>query len=185
MTAVGMHGAHRSRSVGRVLGRVVGRVLDGEHVWGTVTVRPVSRTLWSSRRLVLYPPGTNRRERQVLRLWAAMPVLAPMLVVVAMAVCAGTPAWIGLCVGVVVALTACAVVGVACRRLRVRMRALTVTTFLGGPEPEVHGDAELMARLMDVLTALEEARRLGAVDAVEFELAWAAAYRAVPSRAGT
>ena len=53
------------------------RVVDGPHVWGRYSVRPVDRTMWSTRTLVVYPPGTTRSERAVLRAPAEYPGRAP------------------------------------------------------------------------------------------------------------
>ncbi|OII28743.1 hypothetical protein BIV03_00295 [Curtobacterium sp. MCBA15_016] len=167
------------------------RVVDGPHVWGRYSVRPVDRTMWSTRTLVVYPPGTTRRERAVLRAWSAWPAVGALLAIAVMAALApraalGTVAAVGVYAGGFL------VLGRAARRLRPGVRTLIVTTFHGTGRPEVHGDVRLLGASLDALTVPERALRAGAIRPVDFESIWADVWDDLPSgprsrvsRAGT
>jgi len=68
------------------------RVTDGQHRWGRLTVRPVDRTLWSSRTLTVFAPGTSRRESAWLRAWHAWVVVGAAAAVVTLAATSALPA---------------------------------------------------------------------------------------------
>jgi len=68
------------------------RVTDGQHRWGRLTVRPVDRTLWSSRTLTVFAPGTSRRESAWLRAWHAWVVVVAAAAVVTLAATSALPA---------------------------------------------------------------------------------------------
>ncbi|PYY35511.1 MULTISPECIES: DUF6611 family protein [unclassified Curtobacterium] len=65
------------------------RIVDGAHRSGRLDVRPVGRTTWETRTLVVHPPGTDRHERLLLRFAHAWPLAG--LVVAG----AATVAWTG------------------------------------------------------------------------------------------
>lgn len=162
-----------------VVSDVRSRVVDGPHVWGRYAVRPVDRTMWSTRTLVVYPPGTTRGERAVLRAWSAWPALGALVAIGVMAALAphaalGTGAAVGLYAAGFL------VLGRAARRLRPGVRTLTVTTFHGNGRPEVHGDVRLLGASLDGLTVPERALRQGAIRPVDFEAIWADVWNDLP-----
>lgn len=164
-----------------LVGTVRTRIVDGPHRWGRLDVRPVGRTMWATRTLVVHAPGTDRREGMLLRAVRVWPfvglVLAGAVTVAAQsAPAAGAAVGLGLYALVHVLLLR------ATRRLRPLVRQLTVTTFHGNGRPEVHGDVDLFAVSVDALTAYEDALRAGRVDAVAFEAAWAHVWNALPAR---
>lgn len=157
------------------------RTTAGIHLWGRYSVHPVSRSMWSSRTLVVFPPGTSTRERALLRAWHGWTILGALLAVGIMAATNPTPA-----VGMVAALAtyACGflVLGRATRTLRPRVRSITVTTFYGNGRPEVHGDARLLDGSLDALAVLERALRAQQIRPVDFEMVWADVWNALPPR---
>ena len=157
------------------------RVVDGPHVWGSCSVRPVGRTMWSSRTLVVFPPGTTRSERARLRAWSTWPGVGALLAVAVMAALAGSPG-LGTAAAVVVYAAGFVTLARVTRRLRPGVRSVTVTTFHGNGRPEVHGQVHLFAVSLDALSAFEDALRAGRVDAVAFEAAWGHVWNALPAR---
>ncbi|KTR06975.1 DUF6611 family protein [Curtobacterium luteum] len=149
------------------------------HVWGRETVQPAGRTLWSSRTLVVFPPGTSPRERFLLRalhVWGvvgALPALCVMAALNGSALC-------GILAAVALYGTGFLALRRATRRTRPSVRTLTVTTFHGGGRPRGHGDARLLAGLLDALLVSERAALTGRISAVEFELLWADVWNTLP-----
>jgi len=157
------------------------RIVDGPHRWGRLDVRPVGRTMWETRTLVVYPPGTDRHERLLLRLAHAWP-LAGVVVAGAATVAWTSAPVLGALVGFALYALGFLVLRSATRRLRPLVRSLTVTTFHGSGRPEVHGQVHLFAVSLDALSAFEDALRAGRVDAVAFEAAWGHVWNALPAR---
>lgn len=158
-------------------------VVDGTHCWGRLAVRPVGRTLWSGRTLVVFAPGTSRHERTLLRAWHAWGTVGAVLAIAAMAATSAvtdTVTMPGLAVGLLVYGAGFAVLGSATRRSRRTVRTLTVTTFHGNGRPEVHGDHRLLALALDTLSAMETALRDDRVTPLEFELVWGDVWRSLP-----
>lgn len=149
------------------------------HVWGRETVHPAGRTLWSSRTLVVFPPGTNARERLLLRalhVWGAAGAVPALCV---MAAVHGSALW-GTLVAAALYGSGFVVLRRATRRTRPAVRTLTVTTFHGGGRPRGHGDARLLATSLDALVVYERAALAGTISAVEFELLWADVWDCLP-----
>lgn len=157
------------------------RVVDGPHVWGSCSVRPVGRTMWSSRTLVVFPPGTTRSERARLRAWSTWPGVGALLAVAVMAALAGSPG-LGTAAAVVVYAAGFVTLARVTRRLRPGVRSVTVTTFHGNGRPEVHGDVRLLRRSLDALAVTERALRAGDLRPVDFESIWADVWSDLPSR---
>lgn len=155
------------------------RLVDGPHLWGRYTIRPVGRTLWASRTLVVFPPGTSRSERLLLRAWHVWPAVGAFTALVVVVVAVSVPA-AGMPVGLALYAAGFAVLARATRRLRPRVRSITVTTFLGNGRPEVHGDERLLAGSLDALSILERVVRARRLAPVEFELVWADVWAALP-----
>lgn len=155
------------------------RVVDGPHLWGRHVERPVGRTLWSSRTLVVWPPGTSRRERLLLRAWGAWPCVGALLAVGLMVMTVDRPV-LGAASAVVGYALGFAVLARVTRRLRPGVRSVTVTIFHGGARPEVHGDARLLRGSLEALTVLERALSAGSIRPVDFESVWADVWRALP-----
>ncbi|WIE65102.1 hypothetical protein DEI99_000820 [Curtobacterium sp. MCLR17_036] len=156
------------------------RSLPGPHLWGWYSVRPVSRAMWSSRTLTVFPPGTTPAECWRLRAWHVWPALGALLVVVVLAVTVDRPGP-GIIIGLVLYALGFVVLDRATRTLRPRVRTLTVTTFHGGDRPEVHGDERLLAGSLDALSILERALRAHRIGPVDFELVWADVWDALPA----
>lgn len=150
----------------------------GAHLWGSYTVRPVGRTLWSSRTLTLHPPGTTSRERALLRAWHGWPVAGSIAVLLLLALTSSSP--LGLFLGVGAYVAGFVVLGRLTRRVRPRVRTVTVTVFHGGERPETHGDARFLSEALDTLCLLERALCAGHVLPVDFESVWADVYELVP-----
>ncbi len=157
------------------------RVVDGPHVWGSCSVRPVGRTMWSSRTLVVFPPGTTRGERARLRAWSTWPGVGALLAVAVMAALAGSPG-LGTVAAVVVYAAGFVTLARATRRLRPGVRSVTVTTFHGNGRPEVHGDVRLLRRSLAALAVTERALRAGDLRPVDFESVWADVWSDLPTR---
>jgi hypothetical protein len=164
-----------------LVGTVRTRLVDGPHRWGRLDVRPVGRTMWATRTLVVFPPGTDRREGALLRTEHGWP-LGGLLLAGAVTVASTRSPGLGVVVGLALYALGFLVLRRATRRLRPLVRTLTVTTFHGNGRPEVHGDAHLLAVSLDGLSSFEGALRTGQVDAVAFEAAWGAVWNALPSR---
>ncbi|PZE86462.1 DUF6611 family protein [Curtobacterium sp. MCBD17_032] len=164
-------------------GAVRARILDGAHRWGRLDVRPVGRTMWATRTLVVHPPGTDTRERAVLRAAHAWPLVGVVLAGVVTVSWTSAPS-VGAVVGTAVYVLGFLVLRRCTRRLRPLVRTLTVTTFHGSGRPEVHGDARLMAVALDALSSAEEALRAGRIDPVAFEATWSEVWDALPARRG-
>lgn len=157
------------------------RVLEGQHRWGRLSVRPVSRTMWSARTLVVFPPGADTRERVLLRAWHAWGVVGAVLAVVVMAAATPRPV-LGMVAGCAVYAAGFVLLGRATRRLRPLVRTLTVTTYYGNGRPEVHGDARLLSGSLDALAVTEDALARRRIDPVTFEAVWADVWNTLPSR---
>jgi hypothetical protein len=157
------------------------RVVDGPHVWGRYAVRPVDRTMWSTRTLVVHAPGTTTGERALLRAWGAWPGVGALVAIAAMATLAAAPV-LGTAAAVVVYGAGFALLARVTRRLRPTVRSLTVTTFHGNGRPEVHGDVALLRRALDALTVPERALRAGGIRPVDFEAVWAEVWDELPER---
>ena len=157
------------------------RLVDGPHVWGRYSVRPVDRTMWSSRTLVVFPPGTTRGERVRLRAWSTGPATGALLAVAVMAALVGSPV-LGTVAAVVVYVAGFVVLARATRRLRPGVRTVTVTTFHGTGRPEVHGDVRLLRGSLEALAVTERALRAGNLRPVDFESVWADVWDDLPTR---
>jgi hypothetical protein len=62
------------------------RLFEGQFVWGRVDVTPPARSLCTSYRVVVYPPGTNSSERRRLtsrRNWPVTGAVHSMIVLLA------------------------------------------------------------------------------------------------------
>ncbi|WP_267421970.1 MULTISPECIES: DUF6611 family protein [unclassified Curtobacterium] len=153
----------------------------GVHRWGRYTEHPVSRTMWSSRTLVVFAPGTTVRDAVLLRAWHVWPVLGAVVAVVVM-LTLGHPRGLGLAAAAGVYALGFGVLGAATRRTRPQVRSLTTTVFHGNGRPEVHGDVRLLEASLDALLLVERARRAGDVDRVGFEVVWAEVWTALPPR---
>lgn len=157
------------------------RLIEGPHLWGRYTIRPVGRTMWTSRTLVVFPPGTNTSERLLLRAWHVWPAVGAFSALVVVVLAVSVPA-AGMPVGLALYAAGFVVLGRATRRLRPRVRSITVTTFLGTGRPEVHGDERLLAGSLDALSILERAVRAHRLAPVDFELIWADVWAALPEQ---
>jgi len=157
------------------------RASHGVHRWGRYTEHPVSRTMWSSRTLVVFAPGTTTQEAVLLRAWHVWPVLGAVVAVVVM-LTLDHPRGIGLAAAAGVYALGFGVLGAGTRRTRPQVRSLTTTVFHGNGRPEVHGDVRLLGGSLDALLLVELARRAGEVDRVGFEVAWADVWTALPPR---
>jgi hypothetical protein len=138
--------------------------------------------MWTSRTLVVYPPGTNTGERLLLRIWHEWVFGAAGGAVVALAVCSGAPWEVGTLLAAAWCAVGTMVLRRATRRTRPGVRSLTVTLFLGVEPPEATGDVRRLARCLGVLERAEAELRDGRADPVGFEAAWAEAYAALPAR---
>jgi hypothetical protein len=160
------------------------RASRGVHPWGRYTERPVSRTMWSSRTLVVFAPGTTTRDAVLLRAWHVWPVLGAVVAVVVLLVLDHTRG-LGLAAAGAVYALGFGVLGAATSRTRPQVRSLTTTVFHGNGRPEVHGDVRLLDGSLDALLLVEHACRSGAVDRVGLEVVWADVWTALPHRSSS
>lgn len=133
-------------------------LLDGTHLWGRYSIRPVGRTLWSSRTLVVFPPGTTTGERLLLRAWHVWPAVGAVVALAALVLAVSVPA-VGTTTALLLYGGGFAVLARATRSLRPRVRSVTVTTFLGDGRREVHGDERLLTG--SLMRCRSWSRRLG------------------------
>ncbi|WP_144761157.1 DUF6611 family protein [Curtobacterium sp. 9128] len=153
------------------------RVLHGPHVWGRLEDRPVTRAMVSSRTLVVFPPGTDTRERLLLGAWHHWFLVGA---VVAVAVIAATSASVaGFVAAMVVDAAGFVVLGRCTRRVRPLVRTITVTTFHGYGGPEVRGEVQRLLRAHEALTLAEVSVHSGAIAPAEFEAAWGVVWRSL------
>ncbi|MEN0104273.1 MAG: DUF6611 family protein [Curtobacterium sp.] len=151
----------------------------GAHLWGSYSVRPVSRTMWSSRTLTVFPPGITPAERLLLRTWHGWFVGGAVLAIGIMAATASTKPGMALAIAVYTA--GFLALGYATRRLRPKLRTVTVTTYYGNGRPETYGDPRALAVSLDTLCLLEHAAKTGQVRPVDFEAVWTDVYNLIPT----
>ncbi len=151
----------------------------GAHLWGSYSVRPVSRMMWSSRTLTVFPARHHPVERILLRAWHGWFVGGAVLTIVIMAATASTKP--GMVLAVAVYAAGFLALGSATRHLRPKLRTVTVTTYYGNGRPETHGDPRALAVALDTLCLLEHAAKTGQVRPVDFEAVWTDVYDLIPT----
>ena len=148
-------------------------MLDSNRAWGTFQVG-CSRYGLRTCRLIVYPPGIDRRERLTLRAWRAWPIVGGVLCVLGIVMC--LPAvGAALCV-----FAAYLVIGLvlahAARRSRRRVReefAIEDSSLDDG------GRAVHVRRLAALLDRADSAADAGTLTPVQYECVWAYVYARV------
>jgi hypothetical protein len=149
------------------------RLVDGDQVWGSLSVSPghygVTR-YW----LVVFPPGIDRTDRRLLRAWRAWPTWGAMLWLLSLCLFStstpparfiiptilwlGTGAWLFARVG----------------GLRTQVRTRCVTRFSGHPDEDPHSAAQYVEirTLVAILGSADTLRGQGQLSAIGHEAIW-------------
>lgn len=147
------------------------------HKWGALTVGYVDRAGGSRYELIVFPPGTTDEQRRALlfrRQW--LPWGAVMWFLLSSGLSTIINGWaavgIGAAVYVAVLVAANAQAGASVRdTLTVRAQMLNLMGHR-----ESFGDYELLEQATSPLLRIDEMALEGRLDAVEYELRWAAVY---------
>ncbi|NNC12185.1 hypothetical protein HII28_09885 [Planctomonas sp. JC2975] len=154
------------------------RIVAGPHPWGRFETRVLDRTGSVVQHvLVIYPPGTNDRERAVLWFARTWP-LAGALAGIGAFMCLGdlvpsavlTPTvFVVYAIGLAVAL-------VPSRRIRGLVRRVVATEARDARAWCVDGRIDLIRRAVGTLDDLDRRAREGEVDPVDYEFEWGRVY---------
>ncbi|MHA7985197.1 DUF6611 family protein [Rathayibacter sp. CAU 1779] len=155
------------------------RIVAGRHPWGRFETRVLDRSGTVVQHvLVVYPPGTNDRERMLLwfaRTWPSAGAVAG----ISAFMCLGdlvpstilTPVVFTLYgIGLAAAL-------VPSRRIRMLVHRVVVTEVRDARPWCADGRTNLIRRAIGVLDDLDRRAEEGTVDPVEYEIEWGRVYR--------
>jgi hypothetical protein len=170
--------SHRPSTVVR---RVVTRLTEGEHPWGSVDVTPGGRSGWCRTRLTVYPPGTNAGERRLLNVLHAWPVAGAVVALVTLVVLDAAPQWASFAAAVAIYALGFVVVGLLTRRLRPRLRHLTVGIVAVAGDVRCYGDARLLQEIRRGFDRIDRLEASGRLTLVAYELRWAELYARLES----
>ncbi|MFF1635228.1 DUF6611 family protein [Leifsonia sp. NPDC058248] len=167
------------------LARTARVVLEGRHRWGyadRTLAASANRSGVSGQRLVVYPPGTNTRERRLLmahRQWPVYGGLASLAVALVL-----SPATPGLALAGMLGLyvVGFAVLSRLTRRLRQACRSVQSSTVMLGGTIRMLGEPRILDACLVSLTVLEGRRDDGEIGEAEFELGWGEVYEALGAR---
>lgn len=128
------------------------------------------------RRLVVFPPGTDDRERRALVLRHRWPVLGGMLALLTAMLVSPVSSDLALWSMLLVYAGGFVVAFALTRRTRRACRSIASSRILVGDEVAVVGDEALLERCAATLSSLERRRDAGLLSEVGFELGWAEVY---------
>lgn len=158
------------------------RTTEGAVPWGTVYASPASGGPWRHVRLTVYPPGTTRAERRALHFAHTWPIAGAIIwLILAVALSRVLPPAAGLTAALLVYAAGFWLAARLTRRVRPRVRTLAVASIHSFGEPRVDGDARLLRAVTARLDDLEERRRSGQLNPVQYEAEWWEIYEAIPS----
>lgn len=159
----------------------VRRLTEGAR-WGTVVVSPSSGGgLYRRVRLTVYPPGTTQSERRALHFAHTWPIAGAITAVTVLAVLStGLPPAVGLIAALLVYAAGFWVGARLTRRVKGRVRTVTVASVHSFDEPQEFGDGRLLHAVTTRLDDLESRRRSGDVTEVQYEAEWWVIYELIP-----
>ncbi|WP_119869497.1 DUF6611 family protein [Frondihabitans sp. 762G35] len=156
--------------------RAVTRLTEGEHRWGSVDVNPGGRSGWCRTRLTVYPPGTNAGERRLLNAFHAWPVAGAAAALVTLVVLDALPQWASFAAAVAIYALGFVVGAALTRRLRPRLRHLTVSIVAVAGGARCYGDGRLLQEVRRGFDRIDRLEAQGRITPVAYELRWAALY---------
>jgi hypothetical protein len=156
------------------------RMLDSGNAWGALETS-ISRYGVTRYRLVVFPPGTSREERILVRLWRSFPVwgLAAWLAIEIVLMTVLSPA-LAFATSIGAVLTAGVVTMALANHTRANVRTMTVVRMVGVNDP-VAGPrlAELLA-LAEHLKLADAGLAAGELTAIDHEAAAWQVYDRMP-----
>ena len=170
--------ANRASSVTRRPSRLR-RLVLGDTPWGRFSTRVMDRSgVIVHYVLVVYPPGTDDRERLLLWFVRTWPAAGAVSALAALMILGDiVPPVILLCSTLVVY---CAGVGVGLRttrRIRPRVRRVIATVTRDSADSDSDPRMVLIRRTVAALDELDRRAGEGELDPVHYEAGWAAVYR--------
>lgn len=154
------------------LRRAAAHMLDGAHPWGAADVS-ADRFGVTRYRLVVYPPGIDRVDRRLVRLWRGWPVWGVLVWIgceIWLTQIVGP--WAALAISTTVALASGALAALLAGDQRAQVRTMAVTVLAGQydePSLALRSRIETLAgRLIDA----DERLRRRTIAPAEHEMAW-------------
>ena len=159
------------------------RLLEGQYVWGRVDVTPPARSLCTSYRVVVYPPGTNSSERRRLTSRRNWPVTGAVLsMIVLLAASSQIEELLAIMLAITVYIGGFIVWGRLCRGVWPRCRTVEASFMVGFEGTVSAGDPALLASTMRRFHELGMANCAGTITPAQFESRWSTLYDALDDR---
>ncbi|MDR3662500.1 MAG: hypothetical protein P4L86_19325 [Mycobacterium sp.] len=147
------------------------RLLDGDHVWGSLSVSP-TRYGVARYSLVVFPPGIDRDERRLLRAWRAWPTWGATLWLLSLCLLSTPTAWAQFAVPTAVWLGVGAVLFARVAQLRTQVRTRCMTRFASHPDGQTEAEYAEMKVLVATLRSADTLRDQGQLSASGHEAIW-------------
>jgi hypothetical protein len=147
--------------------------LDGDRVWGSLSVSPTRYGVtryW----FVVFPPGIDASERRLLRAWRAWPTWGSLLWLLSLCLFSPLTMWAQFALPTVVWLSIGAFLFARVGGLRTQVRTRCVTRFAGHPDLDEHSAAEYaeIRTLVAILESVDTLRAQGQLSATDHEAIW-------------
>jgi hypothetical protein len=153
-------------------------IVEGKRPWGAIDIpSAISRSGWDRYTLTVYPPGTNSSERRLLtfnRQWRVWGI--PVVLIIGAVFGTAVPAGAAAIAIFAIYLAGIAVGLIATRKLRKRVRRLTVAAVVVGGGIQTYGSRPLFERSVETLDSLDSRLRLGYLTPAQYEAGWSAVY---------
>lgn len=146
-------------------------VVDGDHVWGSVSVSPTRYGVtryW----LELYPPGIDSVERRWLRAWRAWPTWGAVLWLFSLILFGAGASWMQFAISAMVWLGVGAALYGRAARSHAQVRTRCVTRFANRPDDQSEAEYAELTVLTGMLRAADSLRDLGRLSASAHEAVW-------------
>jgi len=147
------------------------RLLDGDHVWGSLSVSPTRYGVtryW----LVVYPPGIDNVERRWLRAWRAWPTWGTVLWLFSLLLLGAATSWLQFAIPTVVWLGVGVALFARVARSHAQIRTRCVTRFAGRPDEQFEAEYAELKVLVGKLRAADMLRDHGRLSASAHEAIW-------------
>ena len=155
---------------------------EGAKLWGTVDVSSAGRSMWHRDRITVYPPGTTSADRRALHFERNWPIAGAILGLLSIVMLSGVwPPVLVIAAATVLYAAGFPLGAWLTRRLRHRIRSLSVVSMYIHGELEEYGNASLLRETAAAFAALDARRRAGDIDPVRYEAEWARIYETLPS----